>query len=106
MTNGLSSRVLFNKWQTQLVECIDNLVCDASASATVPPELGVLTQIRGLPVRIAGLRRPILAPCGYVVRVVVLRFNLGRGRCKCHGLGTGVNDMQLERIREQHTFLM
>lgn len=57
-------------WYTQM-----NLVC-------------VRTQVWGLPLGIAGLRKPVLAPCGYVVRVVILRFNLRSRRCKGHRLGT------------------
>lgn len=63
MPDSLSSRMLLDKWQAKLVKCFDNLVCGRSVSGAVCSELGVLTQIRGLPVRITGLCRPILAPC-------------------------------------------
>lgn len=107
VANSLSSRMLFDKWQAELVKCVDNLICDRSASAAVSSELGVRTQVRGLPVGIAGLGRPILAPCGYVVRVVVLRFDLGRRRCKCHRLGTGdISKTRSGHPLEQHTFLI
>lgn len=101
MTDAFSSRMLFDKWQAKLVKCFDDLVCARSVSRAAYSELAALTQIRGLPIRIAGLRRPILAPRGYVVRVVVLRFDLGLRRCECHGLATDdINKMHLERPSE------
>lgn len=108
MTNGLSSRMLFDKWQAKLVKCFDDLVCGRSVSRLVySEELSVRTQVWGLPLGIAGLCKTILAPCGYVVRVIILRFNLGTRRRKCHRLGTGdINKMCLGQPREQHTFLI